>query len=171
MQRVVKVTNDYIAEAILQKFPESIRSIEESYATLDIVVAKEKIIEIITWFKTHEVLQFNFLTSLCGVHFPDKKDEELSVVYHMHSFINNIRLRIHVFLPISLPEIPTLTGVFAGANWMERETFEFYGVKFDGHPDLRIILNEESMSYHPLRKEYPLIDDSRTDKDDKYFGR
>ncbi|MBK8668151.1 MAG: NADH-quinone oxidoreductase subunit C [Saprospiraceae bacterium] len=171
MQRVVKVTNDYIAEAILQKFPESIRSIEESYATLDIVVAKEKIIEIITWFKTHEVLQFNFLTSLCGVHFPDKKDEELSVVYHMHSFINNIRLRIHVFLPISLPEIPTLTGVFAGANWMERETFEFYGVKFDGHPDLRIILNEESMTYHPLRKEYPLIDDSRTDKDDKYFGR
>ncbi len=171
MQRVVKVTNDYIAEAILQKFPESIRSIEESYATLDIVVAKEKIIEIITWFKTHEVLQFNFLTSLCGVHFPDKKDEELSVVYHMHSFINNIRLRIHVFLPIHLPEIPTLTGVFAGANWMERETFEFYGVKFDGHPDLRIILNEESMTYHPVRKEYPLIDDSRTDKDDKYFGR
>ena len=74
-------------------------------------------------------------------------------------------------MPASQPEIPTLTTLFAGANWMERETFEFYGIKIIGHPDLRIILNVEDMDYHPLLKQYPLVDATRTDKDDKYFGR
>jgi NADH-quinone oxidoreductase subunit C len=64
-----------------------------------------------------------------------------------------------------------MTDVFAAANWMERETFEFYGVKFTGHPDLRIILNVEDMDYHPLLKHYQLTDATRTDKEDKYFGR
>ena len=68
-------------------------------------------------------------------------------------------------------DVPTLTGMFAGANWMERETFEFYGIHFTGHPDLRVILNMEDIGYHPLRKQYALVDDTRTDKDDKYFGR
>ncbi len=166
-----KIDNIIVADAIKNQFGSEIRSIEESYQTLDIVVEKNKTIEIIGWLKNNEVLQFNFLTSLCGVHFPDKKNEELAVVYHLHSFINNIRLRVHVFLPESAPEIQTLTNVFVGANWMERETYEFYGIKFLGHPDLRTILNVEDIDYHPLRKQYPLIDDSRTDKDDKYFGR
>ena len=61
--------------------------------------------------------------------------------------------------------------MYAAANWMERETFEFYGINFLGHPDLRIILNVEDMDYHPLLKQYPLVDATRTDKDDKYFGR
>jgi NADH-quinone oxidoreductase subunit C len=68
-------------------------------------------------------------------------------------------------------EVPTCTPLFATANWMEREAFDFYGFKFTGHPDLRRILNMDEMNYHPLRKEYALEDAGRDDKEDKYFGR
>jgi len=61
--------------------------------------------------------------------------------------------------------------LFVGANWMERETFDFYGVNFKGHPNMKRILNEDSMDYHPMRKEYQLEDATREDKDDTYFGR
>ena len=64
-----------------------------------------------------------------------------------------------------------MTSLYASANWMERETYDFYGIIFDGHPDLRRILNMDEMEYFPLRKEYPLQDATRTDKEDKYFGR
>jgi len=168
---MVTVDNQILGEAIKEQFNDLVLSVEEMFGTLDVVVDQSIIIPLIKWLKSHPTLQVNFLTSLCGVHFPDQKDRELSVVYHLHSFTNNLRFRIHVFLPASKPELPTLTTVFVGANWMERESFEFYGIKFIGHPDLRIILNVENMNYHPLLKHYPLVDDTRTDKDDKYFGR
>lgn len=168
---MVEVNHQILGEAIAEQFGRQVLSLEESYGTLDVVVDKSIIIPLIHWLKNHQTFKVNFLTSLCGVHFPEQKGRELSVVYHLHSLMNNIRFRIHVFLPASHPEIPTLTTLFAGANWMERETFEFYGIKFIGHPDLRIILNVEDMDYHPLLKQYPLVDATRTDKDDKYFGR
>jgi len=105
------------------------------------------------------------------MHFPDNKGEELGVVYHMHNFANNKRIRLHILFSISDPKVPTVTGLYKTANWMERETFDFFGINFTGHPDLRRILNMEDMQYHPLLKQYPLEDGTRTDKDDKYFGR
>ena len=171
MSTGTQVDNASFQEIILDNFGDQIRSIEESYGMLDIIVQKNTIIPFITYLKDHHLLQFRFLTSLCGVHFPDKKEGEFSLVYHLHSFTNNLRIRVHIFMAKDDLEVPTLTGVFAGANWMERETFEFYGIHFIGHPDLRVILNMEDIGYHPLRKEYPLVDDTRTDKEDKYFGR
>jgi NADH-quinone oxidoreductase subunit C len=168
---MTEVNHQILGDAIAEQFGNQVLSIEESYGSLDIVVEKSIIIALIDWLKKHETFKVNFLTSLCGTHFPNQKNRELSVVYHLHSLTNNLRFRIHVFLPASNPEIPTLTSLFAGANWMERETFEFFGIKFTGHPDLRIILNVEDMDYHPLLKQYPLVDATRTDKDDKYFGR
>ena len=76
-----------------------------------------------------------------------------------------------VFTPIATPDVYTATNIYASANWMERETYDFYGVNFVGHPDLRRILNVDEMDYFPLRKEYPLEDQSRVDKDDEMFGR
>lgn len=171
MMGAQKVDNVLVSQSLFKEFGSTIRSIDESYETLDIVVEKKSIIEVIAWLKNHASLQFNFLTSLCGMHFPEKKGEELAVVYHLHSLTNNIRIRIHTYLDQNEPNVPTLTQVFVGANWMERETYEFFGIKFIGHPDLRIILNVEDMDYYPLLRQYPLIDDSRLDKDDKYFGR
>ncbi len=165
------VDNTSLQEIVRESFGDQIRSIEESYGMLDIIVQKNTIVPFIEYLKNHDLLQFKFLTSLCGVHYPDRKEAEFSVVYHLHSFTNNLRIRVHIFMAREDLEVPTLTDVFPGANWMERETFEFYGIHFTGHPDLRVILNMEEIGYHPLRKEYPLVDDTRTDKEDKYFGR
>jgi len=108
---------------------------------------------------------------LGAVHYPDDKGRELCVNYHLHSLVNNFRLRIRVFMPIENPSIPSITDIYVGADWMERETYDFYGVNFTGHPNLTRILNEDSMDYFPLRKEYHLEDQTREDKDNRFFGR
>jgi NADH-quinone oxidoreductase subunit C len=74
-------------------------------------------------------------------------------------------------VPISNPIVPTLTTIYAAANWMEREAFDFYGILFEGHPKLKRILNADDMDYFPMRKEYPLEDATRQDKIDALFGR
>jgi len=83
----------------------------------------------------------------------------------------NRRVRLKLFTSIGETHVPSLTGLFPGANWMERETFDFYGVLFTGHPNLKRILNMDEMNYFPMRKEYPLEDAKRDDKDNTMFGR
>jgi len=78
---------------------------------------------------------------------------------------------VKTFTSIEKPQIDTLTNLFSAANWMERETFDFFGIEFIGHPNLIRILNVEYMDYFPMRKEYPLEDQTRKDKDDRFFGR
>jgi NADH-quinone oxidoreductase subunit C len=111
------------------------------------------------------------MSDLTAVHFPDEKGRELAVVYHLHNLTDNIRLRFKVFTSIDNTEIYTASGLFSAANWMERETYDFFGINFIGHPNLKRILNVEEMDYFPLRKEFPLEDQSRIDKDDEMFGR
>lgn len=136
-----------------------------------ICLSPKEIHTCIELLKNDENLSFQYLTLLGAVHYPEKKGEELCLVYHLHSWKFNQRLRIKTFLSIENPEIQSITDLFTGANWLERETYDFFGVKFIGHPDLRRILNEESMDYFPMRKEYHLEDDTREDKDDRFFGR
>lgn len=114
---------------------------------------------------------FHYLTDICGVHYPDQKAKELCVVYHLQSMQLRQRLRIKVYVPLEKPEVPTLTGIYASANWMERETYDFYGIQFVGHPNLRRILNMDEMIEFPMRKEFPLEDPLREDKADYQFGR
>ena len=83
----------------------------------------------------------------------------------------NTRLRVKTFVKEDDPKMPTITDLFSSANWMERETYDFYGIVFEGHPNLIRILNVEYMDYFPMRKEYPLEDATRKDKDDRFFGR
>jgi NADH-quinone oxidoreductase subunit C len=116
-------------------------------------------------------LQFRFLTDLCGVHYPEKKDREIAVVYHVHNLVDNIRIRFKIFTDVNKPDVFSATALYESANWMERETYDFYGVNFIGHPNLKRILNADEMDYFPLRKEYPLEDQTRIDKDDEMFGR
>jgi NADH-quinone oxidoreductase subunit C len=82
-----------------------------------------------------------------------------------------VRIRIRVFLSVANPSIPTATTLWEGANWMERETYDFFGVQFEGHPNLCRILNVDDMTVFPMRKEYPLEDPNRVDKKDLFFGR
>jgi NADH-quinone oxidoreductase subunit C len=89
----------------------------------------------------------------------------------LHNLLKNKRIRIKTFVTAGNPTIETITDLFASANWMERETYDFYGIIFRGHPNLKRILNVEYMDYYPLRKEYPLEDPTRDDKTDRFFGR
>ena len=89
----------------------------------------------------------------------------------MHNWYDNKRIKIKAFINGEKPEIKTISNIFLSSNWMERETFDFYGVNFIGHPQLKRILNMDEMISFPMRKEFPMEDSGRTDKDDRFFGR
>lgn len=165
------LSNEQIINFLQEQFPSDILEIENPYGFLSIEINPAKNVEIIQALKDNEEFDFIFLTDLCGVHFPDNKGKEVGVVYHLHSLVHNFRLRLKAFMPESNTEINTLTTLYASANWMERETYDFYGIRFIGHPDMRRILNVDHMEMFPMLKQYPLEDSSRTDKDDRFFGR
>ena len=165
------LTNEIIKARLIEKFGEQVSSFEEPYGMLTFQAAKELNLKVLNFLYDDEELKFRFMTDLCGVHYPDRKGEELAVVYHLHNLEDNVRIRFKVFTDINQPDIYTATGLFSAANWMERETYDFYGVNFVGHPKLKRILNVDEMDYFPMRKEFPLEDQSRIDKDDEMFGR
>lgn len=139
--------------------------VEQYFPTLD--VDSQFIVELLTYLRDQE--GFVMLTDLTGVHFPSTS--QFCVVYHLHNLISNFRLRLRVFLPEVEPKIASACNVYSGANFMERETYDFFGIIFEGHPNLVRILNADTMDYFPLRKEYTLEDNHREDKDDDMFGR
>ncbi|HVA97574.1 MAG TPA: NADH-quinone oxidoreductase subunit C [Bacteroidia bacterium] len=160
-----------VHQQLSEKFKEEIISAEMAKDFPVFTVKKEKIQEIFQFLYETKDLEFTFLTDLCGVHYPNNKSRELGVVYHLHNMQKNYRIRIKTFTSISDTSVPTMTKLFSSANWMERETYDFYGIDFKGHPDLRRILNVDDMVIFPLRKEYPLEDPTREDKNDAMFGR
>ena len=165
------LTNALVQSRIAAQFGENIYSFEESYGMLTVTVMPNHYHALIQWLKEDAEINCMFLTDLTAAHYPDKKGEEMAVIVHLHNLPANYRIRIKTFIPAAHPHLPSLTDIYKGANWMERETFDFFGIKFTGHPDLRIILNVEDMDYHPMLKQYPMEDQTREDKDNKYFGR
>ncbi|CAG5012470.1 NAD(P)H-quinone oxidoreductase subunit J, chloroplastic [Dyadobacter sp. CECT 9275] len=165
------LSNQEVAEEILGKFGDQVFDFEEPYGLLTLSTTREEIISLLEFLNTHKNYQITFLTDITGIHYPDNAGKEFMVVYHLHSFIHNFRVRIKVSLSQLDIHIPTATGLYASANWMERETYDFFGIIFDGHPNLKRILNIEEMDYFPMRKEYPLEDATREDKIDALFGR
>lgn len=165
------LTNEIITQRLKDHFGDQLTDFEEPYGLLTFVAPKDLNLKVMQFLNDDPELKFRFLTDLTGVHYPDKKGQELAVVYHLHNLVDNIRVRMKVFTDITQPDVFTATSLFSGANWMERETYDFFGVNFVGHPNLKRILNVDEMDYFPMRKEYPLEDQTRTDKDDEMFGR
>lgn len=165
------LTNDFIKQKLTNKFGDQVSDFEEQYGILSFHANKEINLKVLGFLFDDKELQFTFLTDLCGVHYPNNKGAELAVVYHLHNMAERVRLKLKVFTDIVKPEVYTATGLFSAANWMERETYDFYGIDFIGHPNMKRILNVDEMDYFPMRKEYPLEDPKRVDKDDEMFGR
>jgi NADH-quinone oxidoreductase subunit C len=165
------LTNEIIKQRLIEKFGDQIFGWEEPYGMLTFTGAKESNLKVLQFLFDDTDLKFTFLTDLQAVHYPDNKGAELAVVYHLHNWEDNVRIRFKVFTDINEPNVFSATALFQSANFMERETFDFFGVNFVGHPNLRRILNVDEMDYFPLRKEYPLEDQTRIDKDDEMFGR
>jgi NADH-quinone oxidoreductase subunit C len=165
------LTNEYIKSKLAGKFGDQVTEFQELYGMLTFESPKELNLKVLNFLYDDEELKFRFLTDLCAVHFPDQPGKELAVVYHLHNLQDNVRIRFKVFTNSDKPDVYTATGLFSAANWMERETYDFYGINFVGHPNLKRILNVDEMDYFPMRKQYPLEDQSRIDKDDEMFGR
>lgn len=165
------MTNEIVKQKLTDKFGEQLTEWEEPYRMLTFRAPAEMNLKVLQFLFDNEELRFRFLTDLTAVHYPDRKGEELCVVYHLHNLIDNIRLRIKLYVPVEKPDVYTASQLYLCANWMERETYDFFGVNFIGHPNLARILNVDEMDYFPMRKEYAMEDPTRRDKDDQMFGR
>jgi len=165
-----KITNEELLKTIQDQFADKVTVVGEPYGLLTLETTRESIIEILGFLKNSPALQFIFLTDITGIHYPEQ-EKPIGVIYHLHSLVNNVRVRLKVFLADGDVHIPTATTLWEGANWMERETYDFFGVLFDGHPNLSRILNVDDMAAFPMRREFPLEDPNRVDKKDYFFGR
>lgn len=165
------ISSEQIIEKLSAVYGENILANSEPFGMLKIEYKAAIHEDLVRTLRDDDTFRFRFLTDLCAVHYPDDKGREIAVVCHLHSLENNFRLRLECRIPENKAEIASLTTLFAGANWMERETYDFFGINFTGHPDLRRILNVDHMDFFPMLKQYPLEDSSREDKDDRFFGR
>jgi NADH-quinone oxidoreductase subunit C len=166
------LTNLEIEEKVKAKFGDSVKQFTEPWGMLTFEVDRDRAIELLQFLRDEPVLNFNFLTTMSAIHYPDNEIErQFVMVYHLHNWIDNVRIRFKTYLNGENPEIETATTVFDCANWMERQEYDFFGVIFTGHPDLKRILNMDELISFPLRKEFPMEDRWRTDKDDRFFGR
>ena len=163
-----KLSNEDILQKLTSTFNGSVSNVTQPYGLLTFETGREQLLEVLGYLKTE--LQFIHLTDITAIHYPELA-KQFAVVYHVHSLVNGIRIRVKVFLTADDLHIPTASDLWNGANWMERETYDFFGIIFDGHPDLRRILNVDDMTAFPMRREYPLEDPNRIDKKDYFFGR
>jgi NADH-quinone oxidoreductase subunit C len=165
------LTNETIKLRLTEKFPDDLTNWQEPYGMLTFTAPKDLNLKVLQFLYDDPELRFQFLTDLQAVHYPDRTGEELAVVYHLHNLVDNVRIRFKVFADITKPDVFSATALYQAANWMERETYDFYGVNFLGHPNLIRVLNVDEMDYFPMRKEFPLEEQTRVDKDDEMFGR
>lgn len=167
----MSLTNEIIREKLTEKFSDAITDWQEPFGMLTFTAPKEINLKVLQFLFDDETLKFRFLTDLQAVHYPNQSGAELAVVYHLHNLTDNVRIRFKVFTSAEQPDVFSATALYQSANFMERETYDFFGVNFVGHPNLKRILNVDEMDYFPLRKEFPLEDQTRRDKDDEMFGR
>jgi NADH-quinone oxidoreductase subunit C len=167
----MSLSNERIQGRLTEKFGDQVGNFAEPYGMFTFEAPKDQNLKVLQFLYEDEELKFRFLTDLQAVHYPHQKERELAVVYHLHNLEDNVRIRFKVYTGVEHPDVFTATKLFAAANWMERETYDFYGVNFIGHPNLKRILNVDEMDYFPMRKEFPLEEQTRVDKDDEMFGR
>ncbi|MBB3290259.1 MULTISPECIES: NADH-quinone oxidoreductase subunit C [unclassified Rhizobium] len=130
-----------------------ISSSEIKYGELNVTTTAENVIALLTFLRDDAKCGFVNITDICGVDWPQRA-ERFDVVYHLLSPKKNLRIRVKVPVGEDQP-IPSACGLFPGADWFERETWDMYGVLFTGHPDLRRILTDYGFEGHPLRKDFP----------------
>jgi NADH-quinone oxidoreductase subunit C len=141
-----------IQQRLQEKFGEAVYSFEEPYGMLTFETRPERNLDVMQALYDDPELSFQFLTDLTAVHYPAYKGRELAVVYHLHNLVANCRIRFKVFVPIEKPDVASATKLYEAANWLEREAYDFYGVNFVGHPNLKRIQNVDEMDYFPCGK-------------------
>jgi NADH-quinone oxidoreductase subunit C len=149
-------TTKKLAELLQQKLSNEVVSVAENIDCAEIYIKPQKLLGLASILKMDADFQFNMLLSVTAVDWLDARDDRFEVVYHLLSMVHGCRLRIKIALPETAPSVPSLCSTWASANFMERETYDMYGITFEGHPDLRRILMYDEFVGYPLRKDYPI---------------
>ncbi len=136
--------------------PDAIEKIVVDRGEITFFIRRHALLETVTHLRNDPALRFEFCSSLSGVHFPHETDRELHVAIHLLSMTHNRRIRVEVVAPDADPHIPSIVSIYPTADWHERETYDFFGVIFDGHPALTRIMMPDDWPGHPQRKDYPL---------------
>ncbi len=148
---------DQVADDLAELAPEgAIEKVVIDRGEITFHVRRAALLEVVTQLRNAQSLRFEFCSSISGVHFPQETDRELHVAYHLLSMTHNRRIRVEVSAPDSDPHIPSVVAIYPTADWHERETWDMFGVVFDGHPALTRILMPDDWPGHPQRKDYPL---------------
>ena len=150
---------DEVADELERAYPEFNDAIEKvvvDRGELTLHIKRERLFEVAMKLRDTESLRFEMCMGVNGVHYPEDKGRELHAVYPLLSLTHNRRIRLEVSVPDSDSHIPSLVEVWGGNNWHERETWDMFGIIFDGHPGLTRILMPDDWPGHPQRKDYPL---------------
>jgi len=144
-----------VLTGLRERFPEAVKEVSDHRGEVTVELRREQLPEVAGWLRDHPAARFRHLSDLSGSDYLDREDR-LCVDYHLYSFDHNVRLRLKVRVSVEDPHVPTVTEVWPTANWHEREVYDFFGVRFDGHPNLIRILMPEDWRGYPQRKDYPL---------------
>lgn len=150
---------DEVADELERAYPlfsDAIEKVIVDRGELTLHIKRERLVDVAKILRDTPSLRFEFCLGVSGVHYPDEKGRELHAVYPLLSITNNRRIRLEVSVSETDPHIPSLVEVWAGNNWNERETYDMFGIIFDGHPALTRILMPDDWPGHPQRKDYPL---------------
>lgn len=148
-------SNDPLVRRIGESFKGAITEASEFLGQLSVRIAPARIVEICEFLKRDAESPFDYLSDLTCVHFPERADAPFEVVYNLYSISANRRVRLKV-ATTEAEGVESVTGVWPAANWLEREVYDLFGVRFHNHPDLRRLLLPPDWEGHPLRKDYPL---------------
>jgi NADH-quinone oxidoreductase subunit C len=143
-----------IGDKIALTLPDAVTGVQSAFGELTVLAKAGRIIEVLTWLRDEPACQFVCFTDIFGADYPSR-EKRFDVVYQLLSPKKNLRVRIKVETDEATP-VPSAMPVFPAANWCERETYDLFGVVFDGHPDLRRILTDYGFEGHPLRKDFPM---------------
>ena len=142
-------------QAIRRSFPSAILEVDSSCDEVWIVISPIQLIEVLTFLRDEQAIQYDFLSDVTAIHWPRREGAEFEVVYQLYSIPNRMRFRVKVNLAEG-EEIKSSCSVWRAADWLEREVYDMFGIHFTDHPDPRRILNPDAFEGYPLRKDFPL---------------
>jgi NADH-quinone oxidoreductase subunit C len=145
-----------LLQRLRERLGGALLTLEEFRGDAVVTVPKNEIVRVCTMLRDDTVLAFAMLIDLFGIDMY-RPEGRFEVEYNLYSLVNRCYLRVKVRTEEDDPVVPSVTGVWLGANWHERETFDMFGIRFEGHPDLRRLYMPEEFEYHPLRKDFPLM--------------
>jgi NADH-quinone oxidoreductase subunit C len=181
-----------IAAMLQETFGESVLGTEQPEIELIVRLEPSKVADVAQFLRDEPALLFDHLMCVTGIDYSEPRGKSgapvkavaaesspqdepaaglLGVVYHLYSYTHGHRIAVKVLVPFENPRVPSVTHLWAGANWHEREAYDLLGIVFEGHPDLRRILLPEDWVGHPLRKEYVVQDTYRIGEEDVPISR